>query len=397
MVAVGEMTSLRSERLVVRCCTEFGDLQALAEAWNNLVDDSAYPNVFLRWEWVGTWWKYFGGGRPLRVYLVYDGSQLVGILPLYARRRALCGISRRMVLAPIGFGGPTCPEYLGLIVHREALEAVVQRLAAELRSPDDRWTAIELPDVAPDDRGTHALVEALAAEYPSLATPGVRCPAIFLPDSYEALLGRLSSHRRQREKYQVRRTKRECAAEVISIESSKQVEDVFPLMIELSASSCTRAGHASPFSNARYACFHREIMARMSETGLLKLFVLELHGQPAAYVYGFLYDSRYSFFQTGFDSQASRYSPGDVILQMTFQELIREGVREFDYLRGEESYKYVFADHERQTTSFFVFRSLGLGYLSRRVRVGVVAPFRRKAKVLLLRVRNRLSGKGSMI
>ncbi|MGQ9561867.1 MAG: GNAT family N-acetyltransferase, partial [Candidatus Oleimicrobiaceae bacterium] len=191
----------------------------MAEDWNNLVDHAVYPNVFLRWEWVGTWWKWFGASRPLRVYSVYDGSQLVGILPLYARRRALCGISRRMVLAPIGFGGPTCPEYLGLIVHRQALEAVVQRLAAELRSPDQPWAAIELPDVAPDDRGTHALLEALAAEYPSVATPGVRCPAIFLPESYEALLGRLTSHRRQREKAQLRKAITHRAARIISLDT----------------------------------------------------------------------------------------------------------------------------------------------------------------------------------
>lgn len=105
MLAVGKMTSPSAEQLAVRCCTDFRDLEALAEDWNKLVDHAEYPNVFLRWEWVGTWWKYFGDGRSLRVYLVYDGSRLVGILPLYARRRALCGISRRMVLAPIGFGG----------------------------------------------------------------------------------------------------------------------------------------------------------------------------------------------------------------------------------------------------------------------------------------------------
>jgi phosphopantothenate synthetase len=49
---------------------------------------------------------------------------------------------------------------------------------------------------------------------------------------------------------------------------------------------------------------------------------------------------------------------------MVFQHLISQGAIEFDYLRGEESYKKFFANAERRTETTFVYRRRGILYLN---------------------------------
>ena len=72
------------------------------------MDASTYPNVFRRWEWISTWWKWFGKGRELYVLTLTRGSGLVGVAPLCLARTRLGGRK----LAWIGAGGPTYPNTL---------------------------------------------------------------------------------------------------------------------------------------------------------------------------------------------------------------------------------------------------------------------------------------------
>ncbi len=168
----------------VSVCNSLQAASGGVDAWNSLVDASTYPNVFRRWEWVTTWWKWFGKGRELYLLRLTLGQKLVGIAPLCVARARLGGTK----LAWIGEGGPTCPEYLGPIVHRDHASAVVEAMASHFRHADKNWDCISFPDVPPDDVATLSLIAALAGSYPAICYPGEVCPYFRLPQSYEALL-----------------------------------------------------------------------------------------------------------------------------------------------------------------------------------------------------------------
>jgi CelD/BcsL family acetyltransferase involved in cellulose biosynthesis len=377
MGQVREVNHLAGEDgLTVRVIHRMEAVPGQGKAWNSLVNESIHPCVFLRWEWISTWWKWFGDERAARLYLVYDRSRLVGILPLYARHTLWCARSRRVILAPIGVGGPTYPEYLGLIVHRDSVDAVVERLSAELQSPDEEWGIIELPDVAPDDQGTLALAQCLRGRFPSISRSGESTLAFTLPRSFDDLIMRLSAHGRARERRKLRRAVKECQAQLRVIDSSSAVDAFQSTLVALSKSSRARTGDVSPFQDEKYCSFHRDVMHATGQSGLLRLFVLNLDNKPSAFMYGFVYSGKYYDFQKGFDADASRFSPGDVVCQMAFQWLIGENVVEFDYLRGDESYKRVFSDRERSTTTFHIFRGIGLPYFCGWTRTRIARPAR---------------------
>ena len=81
--------------LSCRLLTHFDELQALAPAWQELLNSSASPEPMLAPAWLLTWWQTYGKDRELRVGLFYDGEQLVGLAPWCRRRfRELQGNDR---------------------------------------------------------------------------------------------------------------------------------------------------------------------------------------------------------------------------------------------------------------------------------------------------------------
>lgn len=362
--------------LTVQICDDLSQLPFARSAWNKLLDASAYPCVFRRHEWLSIWWKWFGAGRKLHVIQVFSGPNLVGVLPLYQASGGGQFSLRPRKLTLIGAGGPTCPEYLGPIVHRDHTEAIVRELSASLIS-SPAWDGIEFPDIPPDDAATLALAEALAKERPMLRLPGMACPYLDLPDSYESFLERLGRHGHKRECQRVRKAVKTFRVELELIDNVNRFHDVFPQIVELNRSSRALHGDLGPFDNTRYAGFHREVIESLLPCGVSQIYLLRFDGKPVAFQYGYLDREKYYDFQNGFDSRLKTYSPGAVLLQLIIQHLIAGGVKEFDFLRGDESYKDLYATCRRCTVNFHVFRRKSAMLASRLLRHGLVPRLRR--------------------
>jgi len=56
-------------------------------------------------------------------------------------------------------------------------------------------------------------------------------------------------------------------------------------------------------------------------------------------LYGFKYMSKYYAYLSGFDPKYFPYSVGSLLFSYTIAECIKEGVLEFDFMRGGEEYK----------------------------------------------------------
>jgi CelD/BcsL family acetyltransferase involved in cellulose biosynthesis len=349
---------------------------ATADAWNALVDASTYPNVFRRWEWQNLWWKWFGNGCQPYVLGLSQGAELVGIVPLYA------GPSRfgKRRLTWIGAGGPTFPEYLGPIVRQDCGAAAIEAIAEHFRRADRTWDSLWLPDVPPDDLLTRALMDDLGRIFWTIRVPGDVCPMFDLPESSDLLMNRLSHHGRQREKGRLRKARKNFRVELHTVERPDELETAFPTLVEMHRSSRALHGQQSPFDDRTYAAFHREIIRTLLPQGLARLYLLLFDDKPVAFQYGYVYGGKYYVFQVGFDSEAADYSPGAVLLQLVVDDLIRQGLREFDFLRGEESYKNYYATGQRRTQTALICRRAAPVYAYEWVRSRIIYPLRGRAK-----------------
>jgi CelD/BcsL family acetyltransferase involved in cellulose biosynthesis len=108
-----------------------------------------------------------------------------------------------------------------------------------------------------------------------------------------------------------------------------------------------------------FADFLREVCTAPPPGASTRLYVLEYEGKPAAALLAFWCGENALFYQTGWDpeSPVARMSPGMVLVAQSIREAIEGGLRYFDFLRGEETYKSRLAKTSRKTVTLLVARS----------------------------------------
>jgi CelD/BcsL family acetyltransferase involved in cellulose biosynthesis len=112
--------------------------------------------------------------------------------------------------------------------------------------------------------------------------------------------------------------------------------------------------------------FHHAVSAQAMAGGWLRLYTLSLNGAVAAVMYGFALDGRFYFYQHGFDDRYAAHSLGLVLMGLTIRAAIDDGMREFDFLYGHESYKSLWAREQRPLSRLELFPPRITGALLRR-------------------------------
>jgi CelD/BcsL family acetyltransferase involved in cellulose biosynthesis len=92
--------------------------------------------------------------------------------------------------------------------------------------------------------------------------------------------------------------------------------------------------------DARVRRLHENVVNAFSARGAVRLYAMHLDGCPAAVVYGFREGARLHVYLQGIEPGLESLSPGTVLLGFVIADALREGVREVDFLRGGEAYKY---------------------------------------------------------
>jgi len=313
------------------------------ETWNTLVEQSIADTPFSRYEYLSEWWKTLGGGEWVNAKLVLvsasENDQLVGIAPLfideYDGRQALLLV-----------GSIEISDYLDLIV-REAdlprfLSELIDFLASSLpfdaaQDKPETWSAIDwynIPDSSPTLAALKAESEKRGWDHnEEIYRP---TPRIALNGSFEDYLANID----KKQRHELRRKMRRAAESgrvrfhIIGkdVDIEPELESFFHLMVQ----------------DPNKALFLKDVMRdQMSQSiraahryGYLWLAFLEVDGVKAAATLCFDYKNKLWGYNSGVSRDFMDLSPGWVIMGQTFQWCCENGRHEFDFMRGDEEYKY---------------------------------------------------------
>ena len=103
----------------------------------------------------------------------------------------------------------------------------------------------------------------------------------------------------------------------------------------------SKAGKAR-FMDSRMEEFFRRLAAALAGRGWLRLWFLERGGHVAASLFCLEFEGTVGLYNSGFDPDQAALSPGIVLLAHVVRDAIERGCSRFDFLRGEEPYKYAF-------------------------------------------------------
>ncbi len=318
----------------------------LGQEWNELLQASDSDGLFLTWEWLYTWWKHLSGGKRLRILTLRRGAELIAIAPFVVRPPSLRRLSPFRSVEFLG-SGIVGSDYLDLIIkrghERETLEVLAEYLARQK-------LMLDLGQL----RGglSHAL--ALACKLGqqgwrlSKTRAGV-CPFIPLFGlSWESYLATLGPAHRYNFKRRLKNLTKLFEVRLEQARSEGQRRDALAVLVSLHEMRWRQKGGRGAFFTSALRSFHEEITRIALERGWLRLFVLLLDGKPAASIYGFRYGHTFLFYQSGFDPGYTKHSVGLIAMGLAIKSAIEEGLEEYDFLHGDESYKFLWARATRE-------------------------------------------------
>jgi CelD/BcsL family acetyltransferase involved in cellulose biosynthesis len=86
-------------------------------------------------------------------------------------------------------------------------------------------------------------------------------------------------------------------------------------------------------ANPEIQAFHREAAAGLMKRRCLRLYGVRLNRRIVAVLYGFAHNGRVFAYLAGFDPALAHDSPGTLLTNYVIEEAIRNGDREYDFLR----------------------------------------------------------------
>jgi len=339
--------------------------QQLAQ-WNALAD-----NPFQRWEWLGAWWNAYRHNQVLHLLLVSDGEQLVGIAPWFMGNRLATGRTLQFLGS-----GKACTDHLSLLTLPEDAPRVADAIAQWLVDSSNgllalprglEWDAIELIGIDEDDVPSQFLMDGLRARGIEVqATNGLPCYVIDVPEDWESYV-RMRSKSGRREIRQAQKRFDDGTIVVETAQTTTDVEQYWEWFVRLHQARRQDAGTSGCFDYPQFDVFLRSAAASLMDSGRLKLVIAKHRNQPVAAQFSLVDEKAWYFYQSGMDPNASDLRPGLSLFCFTIRETIESGRRQFDMLRGDESYKLRWRAQPRPTWELRAFSHRPTSQMRKRV------------------------------
>jgi CelD/BcsL family acetyltransferase involved in cellulose biosynthesis len=315
----------------------------LETEWNSLLDESVTHVPFLRHEYLRTWWQTRGGGEwpaaQLAVITARRAGQLVGIAPFFIADHQ--GQPKLLLLGCIEVS-----DYLDLLVRPADLESFITELLAYLKTtPLPHWNTLDLYNLQDQSPTLPALEQAAAAQGWTYSSQKLEhSPYISLPGDWETYLAGID----KKQRHEIRRKMRRVEEMGVPlrwyiVEDAAKLDEETDAFMTLMANDAEKAAFLTPAMRE-----HMHLTARCAfERGCLQLVFLEIGGQKAAAYINFDYLNRLWIYNSGLDPRFTEYSPGWVLLGYLLQWANENKRTEFDFMRGDEEYKYRFGAVDR--------------------------------------------------
>ncbi|NDJ52808.1 MAG: GNAT family N-acetyltransferase [Chloroflexi bacterium] len=324
--------------------------EQLAEPWETLIKTTQRSDLFFMTpQWQQTWWKHLGRGELNVLAICGDDGEFNGIAS-WLIEDTDTGQTVQTV------GCIEVADYLDVIIKPGSeQESYTALLDYALSDEAPEWQAFNLCNI-PESSATLSLLADLASQR-GLHTQTIDedvSPVLELPANYDDYLSQLDKKQRQ----ELRRKRRRADALDIgwyTVGEEHDLDEEIDAFLKLMAMSTTEK---SVFLQEEgNATFFREIGHVMFDAGILELVFLVINEERAATMWQFAYEDRMLLYNSGLNvADFGALSPGIVLLTHSIGDAIERGFKYYDFLQGDEEYKYRMGAQNTQVKNLVISR-----------------------------------------
>ena len=298
---------------------------SLEQSWDPLVPDCDVKAFFLSHRWQRLWWENFGQGRELLLLAFQQDGETIGIAPLQRQGDT------------ISFLGDTdLFDFHDFIIPQGYELDFYRHLRDYLLSQD--WRSLYFPSLShasPTLR--HLPLFAEQEGWTCTVEQEDVSPTLALPGDWEDYLAGLRKKDRHELRRKFRRLENAGGIDIRSYTDPADVEerlDAFFALMRLGREEKYR------FLTPEREAFFREMAVALAGVNVARLWFMEKDGVPVSSCLCFDYCGRRLLYNSGFDPAFADLSVGLLLKATTIRDAIERGLDAFEFLRGDEHYKY---------------------------------------------------------
>jgi len=375
--------------LSVHTCSTWDELEQFRERWNSLLRANPASSIFQTPEWLAAWWQAYGRNRDLFALVFADSTgAIVGILPLYADQTRFLGLSLttlRMVGAGSGDSDGldfiTAPGYAS-----ECAQAFIAWLSGQ-----KEWQICAMETLPQNSRVAECIFHGIQESGMSIDSTLTPNFIIDLPPTWAEYVSSLNSSFRPLLTRYPRRLQSRFTVKFSRCENVDDLKAQLQTLFDLHQMRWTGRGEIGAFADNERRDFYCRMAAAFLQRGWLEFWQLELNGETVGAQFCFRYNDTVSLLQEGFHPRYAAEKIGYALKAHLLEEMIRTGVKRYDFLGGEDPYKAKFGAHQENYLNLFIAGPSMLArlylqvqkqkrgikaWLKRMIPAGVVAAFR---------------------
>jgi CelD/BcsL family acetyltransferase involved in cellulose biosynthesis len=300
---------------------------SLSQRWGEVLEKRPGATVFDLPEWQKAWWDHFGAGHELRLAAVSgeDGAVKM-IAPFMCRGEKVSFL-----------GSTDLVDYHDFICADGPSEACLDALIREISvsSSVDTLTLESLPDDSPTIERFKSAAEA-AGWRVEVAQEDV-APRLELPATWDEYLGRLDKKDRHELRRKIRRLEGAGDVRHVELRAREDVETAADDFFRLHRMSMPEK---KEFMTPERERFFRDVSARLADAGVTRLCFIELNGERVATSLSFVVGGVRYLYNSGYNPEHRTLAVGLLNHALAIRASIEQGLRVFDFMRGNEAYKY---------------------------------------------------------
>ncbi len=313
-------TYTKMERSVIP--TSFASLET---EWQELLATSTANHIFFTSQWQKAWWQVFGGDYESFLLSIIDNGKLVGIAPLKRKDGKISFI-----------GSSDVCDYMDFIAQSGQEEYVFSRLIDYLDK--NEWSTIEFDSVLPDSLALKFFVPLAQQKGYQISTTQTNVsPQLVLPSSRENYISSLNAKDRHEIRRKIRRLEQIQSVNYFTITEKERMPGAAESFFKLFRLS---NGEKAGFMTDKKREFFSAMISSLAEHGNIRLSFMEIGANPASSTLCFDYNNDIYLYNSAFDRAYSALSASLLLEVYNIWDAINNGKKRFDFLSGNEPYKY---------------------------------------------------------
>jgi CelD/BcsL family acetyltransferase involved in cellulose biosynthesis len=320
---------------------------ALEKEYIELFESLPNANVFFSPEWVYSWLLSLGRKYEVCFITCRDEGRLVGVWPFFEHRIPVIGTS----LLPVG---AQAADLFDPVATEEAMAPMVEALCSLCQKYAFAWMPLlslqfannVLQPAIKSGTARHFLrkrTERFLVELDRFKSFEDFMQMVFGPKTRQSLRRK---SRRLAEKGEVR---------FRSLETPEEISPWITKAMELEKVSWKGEEGVGTFKRATHRAFYHLLMENLAARGRLRLSVLTLDDELAAYEIGILGTDNYCMHGTAFDPSLASFSPGRLLMLHVLEKCISEKRRIYDFLQNDQEFKRQMSTHASSFWDWIVF------------------------------------------